>query len=167
MKIELTLNGRSRSLEVDPGETLLDTLRGAGCTGVKRGCEAGTCGSCVVLVDGVPRYSCLIFAASMGGRNVTTIEALGTPTEPHPIMRAFAEEAGVQCGYCVPGMVLTTKALLDENPQPTEGEVKEALDGHLCRCTGYVKQIKAVLRAAEIMRAAAEREPVPDPEPEE
>ncbi len=154
--IHLTINGQPRDLAVEPAETLLDALRRAGYQGVKRGCEAGTCGSCVVLLDGAPHYACLLFAAAMGQRQVTTIEALGTTSEPHPIMRAFAEEAGVQCGYCVPGMILTTKALLDENPRPTEPEVREALDGHLCRCTGYVKQVKAVLRAAELLQTEKE-----------
>jgi aerobic-type carbon monoxide dehydrogenase small subunit (CoxS/CutS family) len=155
-KLSVTINDQPRLLEVEPGELLLDTLRAAGYHGVKRGCEAGTCGSCVVLVDGVPRFSCLLLSATLAGRKVTTVEALGSPERPHPIMTAFAEEAGVQCGYCTPGMVLTTKALLDENPRPTEEEVKEALDGHLCRCTGYVKQLRAVQRAAELMSPAPE-----------
>ena len=153
MNIHLTVNGLDRELAIDAGQTLLDALRAAGYHGVKRGCEAGTCGSCVVLIDGVPHYSCLVFAAAAAHRQITTIEALGTPAQPHPIMQAFAEEAGVQCGYCVPGMVLTTKALLDANPKPSEQEAREAVDGHLCRCTGYVKQLKAILRAAELMAA--------------
>jgi carbon-monoxide dehydrogenase small subunit len=151
MKLELTINDQERELEVKPGELLLDVLRAAGYLGVKRGCEAGTCGSCVVLVDGVPQFSCLLLAAAQHGRQVTTIEALGSPEHPHPIMQAFAEEAGVQCGYCVPGMVLSSKALLDADPDPDEAAIKTALDGHLCRCTGYVKQIAAVRRAAELM----------------
>jgi len=148
MTANIEVNGAPRALEVDPGETLLDALRAAGFKGVKRGCENGTCGSCVVLLDGVPHFSCLLLAAALDGRKVTTIEGLGTPDAPHPIMRAFAEEAGVQCGYCTPGMVLSAKALLDAGPRPTEAEVREAFDGHLCRCTGYVKQVQAVLRAA-------------------
>ncbi len=155
MRIALTINSELRELEVAPGETLLDALRGAGYTGVKRGCEAGTCGSCVVLLDGTPSFSCLLFAAACEGRKVTTIEALGAPNRPHVIMSAFAEEAGVQCGYCVPGMVLTTHALLEQNASPSEEEVRGALDGHLCRCTGYVKQVRAILKAAE--RLAEER----------
>jgi carbon-monoxide dehydrogenase small subunit len=151
IKLSLTINDRPTVLEVEPGELLLDTLRDAGYHGVKRGCEAGTCGSCVVLVDGVPQFSCLLLSATLAARKVTTVEALGSPEHPHPIMSAYAEEAGVQCGYCIPGMVLTTKALLDETPRPTEEQVKEALDGHLCRCTGYVKQLKAVQRAAELL----------------
>ncbi len=151
MVIELTINDEPATLFVEPGELLLDALRDAGYVGTKRGCETGTCGSCVVLLDGQPHYSCLLFAATVQGRDVTTIESMGSPDDPHPILEAFALEAAVQCGYCVPGMALTTKALLDENPRPTEAEVRRALDGHLCRCTGYVKQIKAVLRAAQII----------------
>jgi len=151
MIVKVTINAQPRELEVETGELLLDSLRNAGYLGVKRGCETATCGSCVVLVDGVPKYSCVLFAGSMEGHEITTIEGLGTPNAPHPIMEAFAEEAGVQCGYCVPGMVLSAKALLDGNPKPTEAEVREALDGHLCRCTGYVKQVKAVMKAADRM----------------
>jgi aerobic-type carbon monoxide dehydrogenase small subunit (CoxS/CutS family) len=151
VEIRLTINGTSCTLCAKPGDSLLEVLRRAGYTGVKRGCEAGTCGSCVVLLDGVPRYSCLVFAAAASHRQITTIEGLGTPTRPHPIMRAFAEEGGVQCGYCVPGMVLSAKALLDANPTPSEPEVRQAIDGHLCRCTGYVKQVRAILRAAELL----------------
>lgn len=156
--LHLKINDQPRDLSIEPGELLLDVLRNAGYLGVKRGCEAGTCGSCVVLVDGVPFYSCLVYAASLPGRSITTIEALGTADHPHPIMRAFAEEGAVQCGYCVPGMILTTKALLAANPRPTAEEVREALDGHLCRCTGYVKQVRAVLRAAELLGAAGAEE---------
>jgi len=150
-KVSLTINEQNRELEVEVGELLLDTLRDAGYHGVKRGCEAGTCGSCVVLVDGTPQFSCLLLSATLVGKSITTVEALGSPERPHPIMQAFADEAGVQCGYCVPGMVLTAKALLDQNMRPTEEQVKDALDGHLCRCTGYVKQIKAVMRAGRLM----------------
>lgn len=157
MNLGLIINDRFRQLLVEPGETLLDALRSAGYAGVKRGCEAGTCGSCVVLVDGVPSYSCMMLAAAQEGRRVTTIEGLGSVERPHPIMEAFAEEAGVQCGYCVPAMVLSTKALLDETPQPSEQEIRTALDGHLCRCTGYVKQISAVQRAAAVLRDRKEQ----------
>jgi aerobic-type carbon monoxide dehydrogenase small subunit (CoxS/CutS family) len=152
LRVQLTINDQQRELRVEAGETLLDALRTAGYFGVKRGCETGTCGSCVVLVDGVPRYSCLLFAAAQAGRSVTTVEALGTPDAPHPILEAFAREGAVQCGYCVPGMALSTSALLAENPDPTEDDARRALDGHLCRCTGYLKQIRAVLRAAEQLR---------------
>lgn len=156
--VELTINGEQRKLSVHGEESLLDALRRHGYVGTKKGCEAGTCGSCVVLVDGLPMYSCILFAAAQGGRQITTIEGLATGEEPHPIVQAFADEAGVQCGYCVPGMVLTTKALLDEHPAPDEEQIKDALDGHLCRCTGYVKQIKAVQRAAGLLAAAPDQE---------
>jgi aerobic-type carbon monoxide dehydrogenase small subunit (CoxS/CutS family) len=154
--VALTLNGTPRTLLVEPGEILLDSLRAAGCFGVKRGCETGTCGSCVVLVDGEPRYSCLLFAAGQAGRSITTIEALDTPEKRDPIIESFVAEGAVQCGYCVPGMVLSAKALLDQNPSPTEEEVRVAIDGHLCRCTGYLKQVKAILRAAALRQAEKE-----------
>jgi carbon-monoxide dehydrogenase small subunit len=156
MKLELTINGHLRELDIDASETLLDALRNSGYQGVKRGCEAGTCGSCVVLVDDEPHFSCMLFAAAQAGRMITTIESLGTVEQPHPIMQAFAEEAAVQCGYCVPGMILSTKALLDRDPDPNEEAIKTALDGHLCRCTGYVKQLTAVKRAARLLRSGKE-----------
>jgi len=151
MKTVIEVNGKVHELDVPPDEILLDTLRALGYKGVKRGCETGTCGTCAVLLDGVPHYSCMLLTAAMDGHKVTTIEGLGTPSNPHPIVQAMAEEGGVQCGYCTPGIVLSAKALLDENPHPTEAEVREALDGHLCRCTGYVKKVKAVLKAADMM----------------
>lgn len=159
--VNLMINNKPAQLSARPGDTLLDALRDNGFVEVKKGCEQGTCGSCVVLMAGEPQYACLLFAASMEGLEITTSMAMDRPgidAEPHPIVKAFVEEAGVQCGYCVPGMVLSTSALLENNPSPTEGEARRALDGHLCRCTGYVKQIKAVLRAAELMRSADSRE---------
>ena len=151
MKLTLRVNGGDVAIDVDAGVSLLDALRDAGFASVKRGCEQGTCGSCTVLVDGVPMLSCMLFAASMEGRAITTVEALGTPNRPHPLMVAFADEGAVQCGYCTPGMILSAHALLKENPHPAEADVREALDGHLCRCTGYVKQVRAVMKAAEAM----------------
>jgi aerobic-type carbon monoxide dehydrogenase small subunit (CoxS/CutS family) len=150
MKLSLTINDKARELTIEPGDKLLDVLRNAGYMGVKRGCEEGTCGTCVVLVDGVPQLSCLLFAASMEGRAITTIEALDGP-KTHPIVEAFVDNGAVQCGYCIPGMVLSTKVLLEQDPSPSEQTIKRALDGHLCRCTGYVKQIEAVQKAAEMM----------------
>ena len=152
MTVVAEINGRERRMRVDPGDSLLDALRREGFKGAKRGCETGDCGSCTVLLDGKPVLSCLIFAAQAHGRKLTTIEGLGTPTRPHPIQEAFVEAGAVQCGYCIPGMVLVAKSLLDENPEPDEGAVRHALDGNLCRCTGYVKQVDAVLLAARKLR---------------
>jgi len=153
MLLHVTINGKERVLTIAPGDLLIDTLRDAGCWSVKRGCETGDCGACTILLDGVPTASCLLFAGQAEGRAVTTVEALGTTDRPHPLMLAFADAGAVQCGFCTPGMILSAKALLDENPDPSETDVKEALDGHLCRCTGYVKPIEAVLRAAAVLRA--------------
>ena len=154
MKLELTLNGVPRTLEISPEALLIDVLRDvAGCKSVKRGCEAGDCGACTVLVDGRPLASCMLLAGQVHGRSITTVEGLGTPEKPHPLMTALVEAGAVQCGFCIPGVILSAKAFLGENPSPTAEEVKAALDGHLCRCTGYVKQIEGVLAAAAILRA--------------
>lgn len=148
MRVELTLNGARASLEVEPDELLATALRRQGLTGLKRGCQDGSCGACTVLLDGQAVRSCLLFAAQVEGRQVTTIEGLGTIEEPHPLQRSFVDHGAVQCGYCVPGMILSAKALLDETPAPSRAEIGEALDGNLCRCTGYVKQLEAVEDAA-------------------
>ena len=155
MKLNLTVNGTARTLEIAPRALLIDVLRDAGYTSVKRGCETGDCGACTVLVDGVPLASCVLFAGQVEGRALTTVEGLGTPERPHPLMEAMVDAGAVQCGFCTPGMILSAKALLDENPNPTAADVKDALDGHLCRCTGYVKQIEAVLDAAARLRRDA------------
>lgn len=152
MEIALTVNGQRVVVEIDPTEHLLDTLRGLGLTGAKHGCGEGTCGACTVLLDGQPVLGCLTFSAQAAEREVTTVEALGTPSEPHPLQRSFVEHGAVQCGYCTPGMLLSTKALLERNPRPSEDEIKRALDGNLCRCTGYVKIIAAVKAASEAPR---------------
>jgi putative selenate reductase molybdopterin-binding subunit len=154
MRLHLGINGVQRELEIAPHDLLIDVLRDAGFHSVKRGCETGDCGACAILLDGVPKASCLLFAAQVEGRAVTTVEALGTPERPHPLMTAFADAGAVQCGFCTPAMLLSAKALLDENPAPTQGEIRDALDGHLCRCTGYVKQIEAVEKAALVLRAS-------------
>jgi aerobic-type carbon monoxide dehydrogenase small subunit (CoxS/CutS family) len=148
MKIELTLNGAKTSLDVEPDELLATALRRHGRLGLKRGCQDGSCGACTVLLDGLSVRSCLMFAAQAQGHDVTTIEGLGTIERPHPLQAAFVDHGAVQCGYCIPGMILSAKALLDENPDPTRDEVGAALDGNLCRCTGYVKQVDAVLAVA-------------------
>ncbi len=152
--ITVNINGRDQALKVVSGEYLLDTLRREGYKGVKKGCDNGDCGTCTVLLDGRPVLACMMFAAQAHGRRVLTIEGLGTPDRPHPIQQAFVESGAVQCGFCIPGMVLATKALLDENPDPDEPAARRALDGNLCRCTGYVKQIEAVLLAAKRIKAS-------------
>ena len=152
MIIRPIINGKSRQLEISAGEVLLDVLRRAGYSGVKEGCREGECGACVVLLDGKPVNSCLILAAKTDGREITTIEGVGTIQNPHPLQRIFVEEGAVQCGYCTPGIILSTKALLDTNPSPSEEDIRRHLDGHLCRCTGYVKIIKAIKRAARELK---------------
>ena len=147
MKIKININKLAKELEIVPGESLLDLLRRSGYYGVKEGCRKGNCGACVVLLDGKPVNSCLVFAAHCQDRNVTTIEGLGTPQNLHPLQKAFIEAGAVQCGFCTPGMILSSKALLDENPKPTLEDIKQALDGNLCRCTGYVKILEAVQNA--------------------
>jgi aerobic-type carbon monoxide dehydrogenase small subunit (CoxS/CutS family) len=157
MRIELTLNGSARSFEAEPDELLATMLRRHGEVGLKRGCQDGSCGACTVLLDGRAVRSCLIFAAQAAGHEITTIEGLGSIEAPHPLQAAFVDHGAVQCGYCIPGMILSAKALLDENPAPTRGEVALALDGNLCRCTGYVKQIDAVLAVAAASTKEVER----------
>ncbi len=149
MKIELTLNGEERTLDIEPDELLASALRRIEFKGVKRGCQDGSCGACTVLLDGQAIRSCLLFAAQAYKRDVVTIEGLGSIHEPHPLQQAFVDHGAVQCGYCIPGTILSAKALLDEEPHPKRKQVAAALDGNLCRCTGYIKQIDAVLDAAE------------------
>ncbi len=149
MDITLEINGEARSFSVAVGETLLETLRRNGYLGVKHGCEDGSCGMCTVLIDGQVVHSCVTLAVQASGRQITTIEGLGTREQLHPLQAAFVEAGAVQCGYCTPAMILAAKALLDENPQPTAAEVREALSGVLCRCTGYVKPVEAVMRVSE------------------
>lgn len=141
----LTVNGEIYQLEVDHRRTLLEVLReNLGLTGTKQGCDTGECGSCTVIVDGRALLSCLTLAVSCQGKKITTIEGLSRAGELHPLQKAFMEKGAVQCGYCTPGMILSLKALLDENPRPSEEQIKEALAGNLCRCTGYVKILEAV-----------------------
>jgi aerobic-type carbon monoxide dehydrogenase small subunit (CoxS/CutS family)/CO/xanthine dehydrogenase FAD-binding subunit len=147
-RIELTVNGQACRPEVEARTTLLDMLRREGFWGVKHGCETGECGACTVLLDGKPVVSCLALALRAQGRNVTTVEGVGTPDALHPVQQAFVDTGAVQCGFCTPAMVLSAKALLDALPDPTESEIRDALAGCLCRCTGYVKPVEAVRRAA-------------------
>ena len=133
--------------------TLLDFIRNKQkLKGTKIGCREGDCGACTVIIDGEAVNSCLVFTASVEGKKIETIEGLGSVSNPHPLQKHFVEEGAVQCGYCIPGMLMSAKSLLDKNNNPTEDEVKHALSGNLCRCTGYVKQIKAVIKAAAEMR---------------
>ncbi len=148
MKINITVNSRKHEWDIKPDAILLDVLRDNGYVSVKRGCEEGVCGSCAVLVDGKRRNSCILFAGQVHNREITTVEGLGDTHRPHPIQEAFVEAGAVQCGFCTPGMILATKELLDNHPDPDEARIKAALDGNLCRCTGYVKIIDAVKSAA-------------------
>ncbi len=152
MRVRTTVNGTPCVFDAHPGERLVDILRAAGLTGTKHGCGSGECGACVVLLDGEPVNSCLVLIPRVEGRSITTIEGLGSPTKPHPIQEAFADVGAVQCGYCTPGMVLSALALLGRTLEPSYEDVVDALDGNLCRCTGYVKIIDAVMRAAARMR---------------
>ncbi len=147
--LKFILNGDEIEIGVHDRETLLEVLRHRlGMTGTKQGCDQGECGSCSVLLDGQPVLSCLTLAVRVENRQVTTIEGLAEGGKLHPIQTAFQEAGAVQCGFCTPGMVLTAKALLDRNPHPCREEIKEALAGNLCRCTGYKKIVEAVERAA-------------------
>ena len=155
-KIEIFLNGESCSFAVSEDETLLDTIRvKAGLEGCKRGCYSGECGACTVLLDGQPVNSCSYLSVQADGRSVVTIEGLTKGTELHPVQQAFYDAGAVQCGYCIPGMVLSAKALLDKNPAPSSDEIRKALSGNLCRCTGYTKIEEAVKLAAERLGGGA------------
>lgn len=153
MKAHFKINGRDVAARFSPEALLLDVLRDNGHEEVKEGCRTGECGACVVLLDGKPVNSCRVLAAGVAGREITTVKGLGSLHEPHPVQTAFVDSGAVQCGFCTPGMVLASYALLKENPNPTDEEIKTALDGNLCRCTGYVKIIDAVRLAAERMRS--------------
>ncbi len=148
--VRLQVNGEVKELAVEPRSTLLEVLREQlGLTGTKHGCELGECGLCTVLMDGQPVYSCLVLGVDAEGANIITIEGLADGPRPHPLQKAFAEGGAAQCGYCTPAMLLTAKALLDNNPNPTRDEVRRALSGTLCRCTGYSKILDAVQMAAK------------------
>ena len=145
MKTRFTLNGEPRELELAPYRSLLDVLRNeAGLTGTKKGCDVGDCGACTVLVDGKPLNSCLMLGVEAEGRDIVTIEGIR-----HPLQEKFIELGGAQCGFCTPGMIVMAKALLDENPNPTEDEIRFAIAGNICRCTGYTKIIEAIQAAAK------------------
>ena len=148
MKINLKINGEERQLEVEPYRSLLDMLRNdAGLTGTKKGCDVGDCGACTVIMNGKPVNACLVLGVEADGSAVTTIEGLGQGGL-HPLQEAFIEHGGAQCGFCTPGMLMMAKALLDEKPHPTEEEVRFAIAGNICRCTGYTKIVEAILHVS-------------------
>ena len=157
-KIQITLNGKPIPLEIQPHRLLLDLLRDEiGLTGTKEGCGTGDCGACTVLLNGKPVNSCLILSGELDGAEIVTIEGLKIGPELHPVQKAFIQDGGAQCGYCTPGMLMMSKALLEENPNPTEEDIRFALSGNLCRCTGYAKIVQAVQDAAvELKRMKAE-----------
>lgn len=149
-EVSLTVNGEKIIREVEPQSTLLDLLRNElKFKGAKKACGQGDCGACTVLMDGQPVNACLVLAVTAKGKEITTIEGIGTPEKPHPLQKAWHEKLAAQCGYCASGMILSAKALLDKNPNPTVEDIKKAISGNLCRCTGYYKPIEAVLSAKE------------------
>ncbi len=151
LKLTLKVNGNEHMVEVPPAQRLLEVLReNLGMTGTKRSCEIGRCGACMVLVEGEPVNACLIMAYQAQGKSVTTIEGVCQGEKLHAVQKAFLEEGGFQCGYCTPGMILSVKALLDRNADPSDSDIEEALSGNLCRCTGYGGILRAVRRAIEI-----------------
>ncbi len=152
-ELHFVLNGREVRLEVEPSAMLVEVLRDhLGLSGTKVGCNAGDCGSCTVLIDGQPFASCLVPALRVEGQHVLTVEGLAEGERLHPLQEAFLEEGAVQCGFCIPGMLLSAKALLDQKPYPTRQEIKTAIAGNLCRCTGYEQIIRAIEKAAQRMR---------------
>ncbi len=152
--VSFTLNGRLQEIEVEPNELLIDVVRDRlGLTGVKRSCDVQVCGACTLLVDGRPVSACTTLAFEVRGRSVMTIEGLAQDGKLHPLQDAFIEHGGFQCGFCTPGMILAAKALLDENPHPSEAELKHFMHGNICRCTGYKKIIESIMAAAKNMRA--------------
>ncbi|MDI9388328.1 MAG: (2Fe-2S)-binding protein [Synergistota bacterium] len=151
--VNFILNGRPVTLSVEPRTTLLRALREYGMTSVKRGCEEGECGTCTLVIDDLAQKSCMVLALEVEGKSVLTVEGLVAPNgDLHPLQQAFVEEGAIQCGFCTPGMIMTAYAFLRKNPDPTEAEVREALAGNLCRCTGYIPIFRAVLKAAKTMR---------------
>jgi carbon-monoxide dehydrogenase small subunit len=151
--LQLTVNGEPRQLYAEPHYSLLDTLRDeAHLTGTKKGCDEGDCGACTVLLNGKPVTSCLVLAHSAHDAEITTIEGLATGEKLHPVQQAFVDYGGLQCGFCIPGLIMAATGLLNDNVNPTDEEVRLAISGNLCRCTGYSKVVEAILAAAQIMR---------------
>jgi carbon-monoxide dehydrogenase small subunit len=146
----LNVNDEFYEVAVEPHRTLLEVLRDTlSLTGTKKGCDEGECGACTVLIDGEAVLSCLLLAVEAQGKRISTIEGLAKDGQLHPLQQAFIDHGAIQCGFCTPGVILSAKALLDRNPKPTEAEVREAIAGNLCRCTGYVKSVEAILAASE------------------
>jgi len=157
--VTVVVNGQLRGATVPPETTLLQLLREHfNLTGAKLGCDVGDCGACTVIVDGMAVNSCLMLAGQVDGRSVTTIEGLATRDQLHPIQTAFEESGALQCGFCGPGAIMATKALLDENPEPEVKDIRDALSGSLCRCTGYTKMIEAVQEAARVLRSETRKQ---------
>lgn len=155
-EIECTVNGENYSVVIDTREILLDMLRyRLGFTGPKEGCGNGNCGSCTVVLNGVTVNSCLTFAVEADGGEVTTVEGVAVGGQLHPVQQAFIDSAALQCGFCTPGFIISAKALLERNPNPTEEEIRLALSGNLCRCTGYDKIVRAVQTAARMLSKVA------------
>jgi carbon-monoxide dehydrogenase small subunit len=154
MNLTITVNGRKRQLETPPDRRLIDILReDLHLTGTKEGCGSGECGACTVLMNGQPVNTCLIWACQIDGADITTIEGITPETGLHPIQEAFVQEGAIQCGFCTPGVILTTVAFLSRNRNPSVEDIRSALSGNLCRCTGYTKIFQAVVSAAEKLRA--------------
>ena len=152
-RVTLEVNGRRRELEVDHRWTLLRTLRDElELTGAKRGCDRGECGACTVLLDGKPVYSCQVLALQVGRRSVSTIESLGRTENLHPLQTAFLKNDGGQCGFCTPGFLMSAKALLDDNPAPTDAQIRAALSGNICRCNAYGRIVASVQEAARAIK---------------
>lgn len=155
-KIRLIVNEQEYELLVEPHKTLLDVLRNnLSLTGTKRGCNSGECGACTVLLDGIPILSCMTLACEVEGKKIQTIEGIAQNGELHPVQKAFIECGAIQCGFCTPGMVLSAVALLNSNPNPNTDEIKKAISGNLCRCTGYIKIIEAIQQAAHALEGLA------------
>jgi aerobic carbon-monoxide dehydrogenase small subunit len=153
-RIRLHVNGKVEELAVEPYKLLLNVLReDLGLTGTKCGCDDSSCGACTVLVNGEPQMSCLMLAVSYQEHQITTIEGLAKDGEFHPLQVGFCEEGGAQCGFCTPGMILTAMSLLEKNPEPSDQELREALSGNLCRCTGYTQILASIRRAIALTRA--------------
>jgi carbon-monoxide dehydrogenase small subunit len=150
-QIRLRVNGSDYSIMIKPHESLRDVLRRIGFTGVKKSCDVGGCGACTVLLNGDPVYSCCTFAAWAQGKEITTIEGIGSQGQLHPIQQEFVNLGASQCGFCTPGLIMSAKALLDKKPKPTEEEIRRAIAGNLCRCTGYVKVVDAIASASNKM----------------